>query len=92
MSTFTVLDRERLGNGILEIEDTSATAAFSQQVIELTRGDSALHSMQDVAVAFYLDDGLVRIDSKATIQSSFNQPVQVEHSLEFVIDPTMEDS
>jgi len=92
LSTFIELNRESLGNGILEIKESSATSVFNRQITELTAADVTLQSMRDAIVAIDLDDGLVRIDSKATILSSFDQLVQVEHSLEFVIDPIMEGS
>lgn len=92
MSTYTELNRNCLGDGILEMEESSAIAVFNQQIVALTAGNPSLCSMKDIDVIIIRVDGMVKIDSKATILSAFNQPVQVEHSLEFVIDPIMEGS
>ncbi len=90
MSTFTELNRDLLGSGMLEIEESEAKDVFNRLMTELIMENETLQSIRDIGIVFSCGGGIIRMDSEATVLSSFGQPVHVEHSLEFVIDPVME--
>ena len=91
ISTYTKLNQDSLGSGILEIDETLALSIFNQQIDELITNDASLSNMSDAEILIAETDEGISIESKAVILSAFNQSIQVENSLEFIIDPIMED-
>lgn len=91
ISTYTKLNQESLGTGILEIDDVMAAEIFDQQIDELIADDYALHSMINAEISITGTGGEISIESSASIMSAFNKLIHVENSLEFIIDPIMEE-
>lgn len=90
ISTYTMLNQESLGTGILEIDEELADQIFHQQVDELTAEDYFLQSMLSIEISITGSDSVINIESSATIMSAFDNRILVENSLEFIIDPIME--
>lgn len=91
ISTYTKLNQESLGTGILEIDKTMAAEMFNQQIDELIINDLSLSSLSNAEISIIETGAEISIESSASILSSFNRLIQVENSLEFIIDPIMEE-
>ena len=91
ISTYTKLNQESLGTGIMEIDGALAAEIFDQQVLELTANDFSLNSLSNAEISITETGAEISIESRASIMSAFNELIQVENSLEFIIDPIMEE-
>lgn len=92
ISTYTKINQESLGMGVIEIDESQAKAIFNQQVNELVLDNSSLRTLKDAFVSININDGKIHIVSNASIMSAFNRRIQVGNSLGFIINPIMEDS
>ncbi len=90
ISTYTRLNQQSLGIGILNIDETSAESLFLDQITELISGDSSLNGLQYADMNIVETEQGISINSKATIFSAFHQPIKVGNTVKFVIDPIME--
>jgi hypothetical protein len=91
ISTYTKLNQESLGAGELEIDDAKAAEIFRMQVAELIAEDFSISSMMNIEISITGTEEQISIDSSASILSAFNKRIHVENSLEFIIDPIMEE-
>ncbi len=90
ISTYTKINQERLGSGVLAIEKPLAINLFQQQIHCLIAENNLSDVMKDVEIFFTIVDKKICINSKASILTAFNQSLRIEKSLEFIIDPVME--
>lgn len=90
LATYTKLNQDSLGMGIIDINELSAETIFYQQINLLINERSFLEDLTNPQVSIFQEEGKIIIESEVSFLSSFKQLLHVNSSLEFIIDPTME--
>ncbi|MHB1485166.1 MAG: hypothetical protein ACYCYI_10935 [Saccharofermentanales bacterium] len=90
LATYTKLNQESLGMGIIDIDEYSAEKMFYQQIYEIISENEHQDDLADPNVSIIMEKGRIIINSEITLSSAFKQSLPVKSSLEFLIDPTME--
>lgn len=90
LATYTKLNQDRLGTGVIEMNEVSAEMIFYQQIDSLTSEKSPFVELVDPNVSIILSDGKIIINSEISLLSAFKHFLHIRTSLEFIIDPLME--
>lgn len=92
LSTYTRISSVSLGGGVIDMDEYTAEKIFFSQINELALKNPSLQTLRNPDVTIFTKNGVIYINSKATVTNSFNQSVSVHASLEFILDPVMEAS
>jgi hypothetical protein len=88
-SVYSIINREVLGTGSLQIDEESAKNEFYNKLESLITDNHGLIEADSPYVEFSYDNRKILIKSEVKVNTGFNRQIEVGSSMEFVIDNTM---